>query len=52
MIAFRTGLLVFWLTDVLACIFCCGAELGGFPIKVSLSQDGSSSDRASRSQED
>lgn len=29
-----------------------GAELGGFPIKVSLSQDGSSSDRASRSQED
>ena len=30
--------------------FCC--EGGGFPIKVSLSQDGSSSDRASRSQED
>ena len=31
---------------------CCGIEAGGFPIKVSLSQDGSSSDRASRSQED
>ena len=31
---------------------CCGIEAGGFPIKVSLSQDGSSSDKASRSQED
>ena len=28
------------------------AEVGGFPIKVSLSQDGSSSDKASRNQED
>ena len=42
----------FSLAEVPAGTFCCGIEVGGFPIKVSLSQDGSSSDRASRSQED
>ena len=50
MMACRTDLcltLVFSLTEVPAV-----AEVDGFPIKVSLSHDGSSSDRASRSQED
>lgn len=55
MVAFRIGFgltSMFSLAEVPTSGFWCGAEVGGLPIKVSLSQDGSSSDSASRSQED
>ena len=50
--ACRIGLGLTSVFEVPTGAFCCGIEAGGFPIKVSLSQDGSSSDRASRNQED
>ena len=51
-IACRIGLGLMSVFSFAADAFCWGIEGGGFPMKVSLSQDGSSSDRASRSQED